>query len=133
VVVMEDGTLRDFVVNYNFELDRSESWAEVDITPELRELCARRMAEVERRAAESRRGEVARAIAERARRATVTTKGARVRFVADARPKDLNGMEGTVFWSRGDRVGVATSDRKDAKGHHVDVVWTNARWLEPAV
>ena len=39
------------------------------------------------------------------------------------------GTEGRVFWMRDGRVGLALSDRKDARGYHADVVWVDAGYL----
>lgn len=39
------------------------------------------------------------------------------------------GTIGTVFWLKNGRAGVRTSDRKDARGRWVDVVWVDADYL----
>jgi hypothetical protein len=39
------------------------------------------------------------------------------------------GTVGRVFWMRDGRVGLALSDRKDARGYHADVAWVDAGYL----
>lgn len=42
------------------------------------------------------------------------------------------GTKGVVFWHRGGRVGIRTSDERTANGNWKDVVWTYAEYLVPA-
>ncbi len=53
--------------------------------------------------------------------------GDRARIVGGRKSK---GAEGLVFWIRDGRAGVALSDKKDAKGFHVDVAWVKYDYLD---
>lgn len=130
LVQEDDGSFKEHMVNANFECDNSGSFAREDASPELLAAYQAHLDAVEAARVQRIRDWEARESRDRARVAAVSKRGTRVRFVAACRPKRLSGVEGEVFWSRDGRIGVATSDRRDARGHHLDVEWTSAKNLE---
>jgi len=126
--VVWTGTMPTRVFLYsNFELQDQVARATIDATPEV---LAAYKAWQEAQAEQARKAEQARCDREAAERAEIAAKdpqkGRRVRVV---RGRNVPiGTEGVVIWrgsnDYGERVGIATSDRRDANGKNLDVVWT---------
>ena len=96
------------------------------LAAERREREAREKAEKERKEAERRAKNLA------AEEGINVDKGDKVKIKTGKN----KGQEGKVFWKgdgkAGTRLGVALSDRKDARGWHVDVAWVMLKNVEKA-
>ena len=114
-----------------FELQSRQGTAIVDASPTL----AAQWTAEKKRVADER--ELARAAAARTalqahleKMHNMPTAGKRM-VVCRGR-KVAIGTSGVVFWLRDGRVGLRTSDRKDARGKWMDIVWVNASNLKAA-
>lgn len=127
----EKGTTEPVTLGYHFECCTTFGHATVDASVEILAEVARQAAEAKARyeAAEAARYEAARKAREEAVRnapeygkVMVVTRGRKVPV----------GTVGKVFWMRDGRVGLALSDRKDARGYNADVAWVDAAYLKAA-
>ena len=125
--------IEEVLVNANFECDCSCGNAQVDATTEV-------LASVAAFKAEAEAKELARVAALRERAAEEARKrpdkGRTVKVVRGR--KVPIGTVGVVFWAGIDgygtqKIGIATSDRKDASGRYIDAVFTAAKNCEAIV
>ena len=127
----EKGEPRKVLTASSFELSTVSCTAEVDATPEVRAAYEGRLARLE--AAQKVANEArCRAAAEQHARELhdAPTDGKRMLVVRSWKAV-RRGTEGEVFWVRGNRVGLRTSDRKE-DGRWADVVWCQASQLRNA-
>jgi hypothetical protein len=120
---------RSIRVQAHFECDPTRARIEVDATPEV---VAKWEAHKARQSA-IRRLQTARSEVLRDRQRAESehhnpVKG-KVMVVKRSWKEVKRGMEGEVFWVRGNRVGLRTSDAKNDKGNWADVIWCNASQL----
>ena len=128
----ETETVQEVRIGCGFELSTVKAEATVDCAPEYLERKDALDAEAAERqaAADKRRRQDAHRNAALAEHNKVVW-GKRMRVIRGR--KTAVGTEGKVFWVKGDRCGLALSDKKDSKGRHTDVAWVDCNYLENVV
>lgn len=114
--------VKEIFVNACFELDVSGRYAVTDATDYSLNKAHAHWNEINERAALLRHEREERARAEAQRVTALTRIGTKVVINA---PKCLAGTVGTVFWTRGDKIGIDVTGKRDEKNLRVDPIFTN--------
>ena len=127
-VVEDDGTYKNVLYNYNFELDTRGGVAIVDAPePVVQAWNTHKQALITLRRQQEHDAALLRMQEEEARRKNRPEKGKVMRVVRGRKVK--TGTVGEVFFVRDGRVGLNVTGKKDARGWAVDPVWVNADYL----
>lgn len=116
-----DQKVKDIFVNACFELDVSGRYAVVDATDRSTIKAHAYWDEINERTALLRHEREERARAEMQRVTALTTLGTMVVITA---PRRLAGTVGQVFWTRGDKIGIDVTGKRDEKNLRVNPVFT---------
>jgi len=127
-VVEDDGTYKNVLYNYNFELDTRNGVAIVDAPEDVIQAWnTHKQVLLTHRRRQEYDAALLRVQEEETRRKNRPEKG-KVMRVARGRKVKI-GTVGEVFFVRDGRVGLNVTGKKDAKGWAVDPVWVNADYL----
>ncbi len=124
----ETGRTEAVCLGHHFELCSTFGHATVDVTAAVQATIDEQAAKAARKAEVARKAAAKAAAAKALVDAHNRVEHGKVMQVVRGR-KVPKGTEGRVFWMRDGRVGLALSDRKDARGYHADVVWVDAGYL----
>ncbi|MFA5618214.1 MAG: hypothetical protein WDK95_15385 [Syntrophorhabdaceae bacterium] len=127
-VIEADGTYKNVLYNYNFELDTRNGVAIVDAPEDVIQAWnTHKQVLLTHRRRQEYDAALLRVQEEETRRKNRPEKG-KVMRVARGRKVKI-GTVGEVFFVRDGRVGLNVTGKKDAKGWAVDPVWVNADYL----
>lgn len=127
----ETGRTEAICLGHHFELCSTFGHATVDVDAATQATIDELAAEAARKAEVARKAAAEAATAKALVDAHNRVEHGKVMRVVRGR-KVPKGTEGRVFWMRDGRVGLALSDRKDARGYHADVAWVDASYLVAA-
>lgn len=127
-VIEADGTYKNVLYNYNFELDTRNGVAIVDAPEDVVQAWnTHKQTLITLRHQKEHDAALLRMQKEEARRKNRPEKGKVMRVVRGRKVKI--GTVGEVFFVRDGRVGLNVTGKKDTRGWAVDPVWVNADYL----